>query len=146
MPWHQDATYFGLYPYEHVTAWIALTNSTLENGCVEVFPGSHNSGQKPYRDDREELAMLSRGQTLSIKLDESAAVPLGLSAGDVSFHHTLLMHRYASNKSRQPRIGIDILYTNPRKTLNKNALVSDISSRGRQVWLFRSRTFAQKRE
>ena len=37
VPWHQDATYFGLYPYEHVTAWVALTDSTLENGCVEVL-------------------------------------------------------------------------------------------------------------
>ena len=38
VPWHQDATYFGLSPYEHVTAWVALTDSTLENGCVEVLP------------------------------------------------------------------------------------------------------------
>ena len=37
VPWHQDATYFGLYPYEHVTAWVALTDSA-ENGCVEVCP------------------------------------------------------------------------------------------------------------
>ena len=110
VPWHQDATYFGLYPYEHVTAWVALTDSTLENGCVEVLPGSHNSGQKPHRDNRDELAMLSRGQTLSINLDESAGVPLELSAGDVSFHHTLLMHRSAPNKSREPRIGIGISY------------------------------------
>ena len=36
VPWHQDATYFGLYPYEHVTAWVALTTS-VENGCVEVL-------------------------------------------------------------------------------------------------------------
>ena len=76
VPWHQDATYFG--PYEHVTAWVALTDSTLENGCVEVLPGSHNSGQKPHRDNRDELAMLSRGQTLSINLDKVQACRLSL--------------------------------------------------------------------
>src|SRR3954447_22774326 len=27
VPWHQDATYFGLAPFEHVTAWVALTPS-----------------------------------------------------------------------------------------------------------------------
>ena len=25
VPWHQDGTYFGLAPFEHVTAWLALT-------------------------------------------------------------------------------------------------------------------------
>jgi hypothetical protein len=34
--WHQDATYFGLAPYEHVTAWVALSNATAEAGCMEV--------------------------------------------------------------------------------------------------------------
>ena len=26
--WHQDATYFGIEPYEHVTAWVALSAAT----------------------------------------------------------------------------------------------------------------------
>ena len=34
--WHQDATYFGLTPHEHVTAWVALTDATAEAGCMEV--------------------------------------------------------------------------------------------------------------
>src|ERR1700722_16039346 len=36
--WHQDATYFGITPYEHVTAWVALTDATREAGCMEVIP------------------------------------------------------------------------------------------------------------
>jgi non-heme Fe2+,alpha-ketoglutarate-dependent halogenase len=110
VPWHQDATYFGLDPHEHVTAWVALTDSTQENGCVEVMPGSHALGQRPHRDDRDKRAMLSRGQTLSIDLDESRAAPLLLSAGEISFHHTLLMHRSAPNKSPGPRVGIGISF------------------------------------
>ncbi len=110
VPWHQDATYFGLDPYEHVTAWVALTDSTQENGCVEVMPGSHVLGQRPHRDDHDQRAMLSRGQTLSIDLNESLAAPLLLSAGEISFHHTLLMHRSASNNSSEPRVGIGISF------------------------------------
>jgi len=35
--WHQDATYFGLDPYEHVfTAWVALSDASAEAGCMEV--------------------------------------------------------------------------------------------------------------
>ena len=110
VPWHQDATYFGLDPYEHVTAWVALTESTRENGCVEIMPGSHSLGQRPHRDDRDQSAMLSRGQTLSIDLNESLAAPLLLSAGEVSFHHTLLMHRSAPNNSPKPRVGFGISF------------------------------------
>ena len=47
--WHQDATYFGLRPYVHVTAWLALTDATAENGCMEFLPGSHHLGQLPHR-------------------------------------------------------------------------------------------------
>ncbi len=110
VPWHQDATYFGLEPHEHVTAWVALTDSTRKNGCVEVMPGSHALGQKPHRDDRDNRAMLSRGQTLSIDVDESCAIPLLLSTGEISFHHTLLMHRSAPNNSSGPRVGIGISF------------------------------------
>ncbi len=39
--WHQDSTYWGLEPPEIVTAWIALTESTAENGALRVIPGSH---------------------------------------------------------------------------------------------------------
>src|SRR5258705_13843444 len=47
--WHQDATYFGLRPYVHVTAWLALRDATAENGCMEFLPGSHHAGQRPHR-------------------------------------------------------------------------------------------------
>jgi hypothetical protein len=43
--WHQDATYFGLEPAVHITAWVALTEVPVEAGAVEVVPGSHRRGQ-----------------------------------------------------------------------------------------------------
>ena len=110
VPWHQDATYFGLDPLQQVTAWVALTPSTRDNGCVQLLPGSHRTGQRPHRDQADQRAMLSRGQTLTEALDESQAVDLVLAPGDVSFHHTLLMHRSAPNLSLEPRIGFGISY------------------------------------
>lgn len=110
VPWHQDATYFGLAPFEHVTAWVALTPSTLENGCVEVAPRTHLDGQRGHLDQRDERAMLSRGQTLNEAIDDSVAVPLIMRPGDVSFHHTLLAHRSRPNRTGSPRIGIGVSY------------------------------------
>ena len=47
--WHQDATYFGLRPYEHVSAWIALSPATMESGCMQFVPQSHDLGQLDHR-------------------------------------------------------------------------------------------------
>src|SRR5688572_17358300 len=42
--WHQDATYFGLRPHVHVTAWLALTDATAENGCMSSCPAVTPAG------------------------------------------------------------------------------------------------------
>mgnify|MGYP003679271513 CR=1 FL=1 len=38
--WHQDGTYFYLDPQEHVTAWVALSDASVEAGCMHVLPGT----------------------------------------------------------------------------------------------------------
>ena len=42
-PWHQDANYWPMKPAHTCTAWIALDDATLENGCLQVIPGSHRN-------------------------------------------------------------------------------------------------------
>ena len=111
VPWHQDATYFGLDPLEHVTAWVALTASTSEMGCLRLLPGSHREGQLQHRDRKEDRrVMLSRGQTVRRGVDEARAVDLEMAPGEVSFHHTLAMHSSGPNRSTDWRIGIGISY------------------------------------
>ena len=110
VPWHQDGTYFGLDPFEHVTAWVALTPSTEEMGCVVMLPRSHRQGQLAHADKPDPNLMLSRGQTVAIDIDDSEAVSLIMAPGDVSFHHTLAVHRSGPNTSNEPRIGIGISY------------------------------------
>jgi ectoine hydroxylase-related dioxygenase (phytanoyl-CoA dioxygenase family) len=111
VPWHQDATYFGLAPFEHVTAWVALTQSRPESGCVRVIPGSHHNGQLGHFDDHKDpLTMLSRGQKLTDAIREEDAVDLVLEPGDVSLHHTLTVHSSRINRSDEWRIGVGISY------------------------------------
>jgi non-haem Fe2+, alpha-ketoglutarate-dependent halogenase len=47
---HQDATYWGLHPPRVTTAWIALSESTPENGCMRVIPGTHKGALLPQRE------------------------------------------------------------------------------------------------
>ena len=45
---HQDAKYIGLEPHNWVTAWIAVTNSNEENGCMRMWSGTHKTDLKNH--------------------------------------------------------------------------------------------------
>ena len=48
--WHQDSTYWGLDPADIVTAWVALSESTAENGAMRVIPDTQKLDQVAHRD------------------------------------------------------------------------------------------------
>lgn len=110
VPWHQDGTYFGLAPHEHVTAWVALSPSNTQTGCVRVVPGSHRAGQMPHADHRDPALMLSRGQTVVANMADAVATPIVLSPGEFSLHHTMAVHSSDPNTGDDDRIGIGISY------------------------------------
>jgi len=108
--WHQDATYFGLRPYVHLTAWLALTDATAENGCMEFLPGSHARGQLPHRAGVVTASVNRAGQAVVEAVDDTSAVHGPLRAGEFSLHHTLCLHRSQPNRSSGRRIGLAISY------------------------------------
>ena len=108
--WHQDATYFGLEPAVQVTAWVALTDAPLESGCMEVVPGSHRLGQLHHGQIDSPDNLLSRGQTVTADIDRNDSVFMAVGAGQMSLHHTHLVHRSGPNRTDHRRIGLGISY------------------------------------
>jgi len=108
--WHQDLTYWGLVPPDIVTAWIALSESSTENGAMRVIPGTHASEVVPHRDTFAADNLLSRGQEISVEVDEGKAVTLELEPGQMSLHHVKLIHGSEPNPSDKRRIGLAIRY------------------------------------
>jgi len=108
--WHQDATYWGLSSPDVVTAWVALTPSTMANGAMGVIPGSHLQQQLPHRDTFDENNMLTRGQEVAVEVDPAKAVYFTLEPGEASLHHVLLVHGSPPNPSGDRRIGFAIRY------------------------------------
>lgn len=129
--WHQDGTYFGLEPFEQITAWIALTDATPEMGCVKIIPGSHVIGQRPHRDTATPGNLLSRGQTIDHPLDYTKYVMMPLKAGQISLHHTHIVHSSEPNRTNERRIGIGVSYIPTRCRLMNDARVSAALVRGR---------------
>jgi len=109
--WHQDATYFGLEPALQVTAWVALTDASIEAGCMEVIPGSHKLGQLNHAEhDDAKHNLLSRGQTITVAFDKSRTEFMPVRSGQFSLHHTHLMHNSRPNLTDDRRIGLGISY------------------------------------
>ena len=108
--WHQDSTYWGLDPTDIVTAWVALSDSTTENGAMRVVPRSHTMAQIPHHDTFRPENLLSRGQEVMVDVDDAEAETLVLKAGEMSLHHVRLIHGSEPNPSDSRRIGFAIRY------------------------------------
>ena len=112
--WHQDLTYWGFgETSDQVTAWIALTPSTVENGCMRFVAGSHRRRLVPHRECPSAENLLSRGQEIAVEVDDDEATDILLEPGQCSLHHGLLFHSSGPNHSKDRRIGVAIRYVNP---------------------------------
>jgi len=107
--WHQDATYWGLSEPDVVTAWVAFTEATVENGAMRMVPGSHGE-QLAHRDTFAANNLLSRGQEIEVEVDEARGVDIVLHAGEMSLHHVRMVHGSPANRSDDRRIGFAIRY------------------------------------
>lgn len=107
--WHQDVTYWGLDVSENIlTAWIALSPATRENGVMKVIPGSHFK-VVPHREGAASN-MLLRGQEVAVEVDEAQAVYMELKAGEMSLHHGLMFHGSEDNRANERRVGFAVRY------------------------------------
>jgi phytanoyl-CoA dioxygenase PhyH len=131
--WHQDATYWGLSEPDVVTAWVAFTDSTHENGNMRVVPGSHRA-PVPHVDTFHPDNLLSRGQEISVDVDERRAADIVLQAGEMSLHHVLIVHGSGANPSGDRRIGFAIRYIPTRVRQTAGPRDSATLVRGRDVF------------
>lgn len=112
--WHQDLRYWGLGSTDHeITAWVALTPVTRENGCMRFIPGSHHNEILEHEDTFDEDNILSRGQVLKANIDDNDAVDVTLNPGQLSLHHGRMFHSSGPNRSDQRRVGFVVRYLTP---------------------------------
>jgi len=117
--WHQDSTYWGLSKPDVLTAWIALSPATIDSGCMKMMPGTHKWDQIEHKDTLSEKNLLTRGQEIAVDVDESQAVALELSPGQMSLHNIRTVHASEPNRSTDRRIGVAVRYIAPHvKQLN----------------------------
>ena len=112
--WHQDLTYWGLSDSHEVTAWIALSPSIRESGCVKFVAGTHKLDIVKHRDTFDKNNLLSRGQEVAVDVNEKDATCVELQPGEMSLHHGKVFHGSNANSSDDRRIGLAIRYISPK--------------------------------
>lgn len=98
--WHQD---FAFYPQTNrdVTAvGVYLDDSTEENGCMLMVPGSHHG---PVFDHHRDGVFVGAVDPLRNEVDFTKAIPVEARRGAISLHHGHMLHASAPNLSTKPR-------------------------------------------
>jgi phytanoyl-CoA hydroxylase len=98
--YHQDFAYTPHTNDDVVTALLMLDDMTLENGCLQVVPGSHRGPiHSLFAGDRF-AGFIAPGIVAELKTRE---VPITGAAGSVCLMHTRLAHGSDANRSARPR-------------------------------------------
>ncbi|HTE17698.1 MAG TPA: phytanoyl-CoA dioxygenase family protein [Armatimonadota bacterium] len=111
--WHQDHPYWPIIqPADLVSAWVALDDATVENGCMWMVPRSHHWG--PHKGgtigtDPETFAPQPDLSLLPPDVDVTP-VPCEVKKGQVMFHHCLTWHGSPKNRSERGRPAIAVHY------------------------------------
>lgn len=122
--WHQDYSYWTrTLPMQHLTCWVGLDDSLMENGCLQYVPESHKWGLL----DKPSLTGEMKGLVEFINEEQAKALenptPIEMKKGHAAFHHPLLVHGSFENNSERSRrafvlnVFADGTYSNSDDTL-----------------------------
>jgi ectoine hydroxylase-related dioxygenase (phytanoyl-CoA dioxygenase family) len=92
--WHQDNGYANGVTPEYVTCWLALDDSSPENGGLYVIPESHKAGPRDH-EWRGVHAVVSEQF-----VEAEKAQPLNAKAGDMLLFSSYLLHQTVGNTSK----------------------------------------------
>ncbi|WP_308639453.1 phytanoyl-CoA dioxygenase family protein [Paenibacillus silvisoli] len=101
-PWHQDNGYVPTDPVHYMTCWLALDDSTIENGCIWIQPGSHHQGFVEH---------VKTDAGWQCYFGEDPGQPVPLKKGSMVIFHSLLFHRSTPNQSNGTRKAYVIQYS-----------------------------------
>lgn len=126
--WHRDKEYWGLDNDKVVTISIALTESTIENGCLKIYDGEIEDLNYEIYNDRNNL--LARGQNAIIDEKSKKILNVELKPGQAAIFNQNVIHGSDRNNSNKDRILIAIRYISPdNRTINNHRTATLVSGK-----------------
>ena len=97
--WHQDEDYIPTRDRSLTAAWMALDDATVENGCLQVIPGSHRHGILWAMKENDDPEFDCNDESYGFPYADSDGVPVEVSAGSIVFFNGYLLHRSLRNRA-----------------------------------------------
>jgi phytanoyl-CoA hydroxylase len=101
--WHQDIRYWSFERPDLISVWLALTPETVQNGCLNLIPGTHRLNLDGRRYDE---AFFLRADLPENRALIAQSVPAELDPGDVLFFHARTFHAASRNHSDVTKMSV----------------------------------------
>ena len=109
---HQDYDDWPIEPYLVISAWIAIDEATVENGCIQILPGSHRE-MFPLVPTPDEVIDGFPRMAKPGSFDDSNPVNMELKPGQFFLFNERLLHRSSANNSAKRRMGLAVRCITP---------------------------------
>jgi non-heme Fe2+,alpha-ketoglutarate-dependent halogenase len=109
--WHQDLTYMQMEPPEMITAWYAIDETNIDNGCVNLIPRSHLGGLIQHKMTQDMNNMLNNKQEAIIDYNiNQRSISPTMQSGQVLIFSGWLLHGSPPNCSTMRRSGLSMRF------------------------------------
>lgn len=103
-PPHQDQALWGIDYPRAVSVWVAIDPATRENGCLQLYPGSHLLGELPHP------AAAGGHPRVDVSRVPIDARETPLRPGDAAVWHRYMLHASEPNRSARNRWGMVMVF------------------------------------
>ncbi len=113
VPWHQDKSYWpDANSNPVITVWIPLVDSTHENGCLHLIPGTHTRRVYDYHHEGVTGTKYLEISEQQVKEESKKRqiIALPISAGSAILFNDRLLHMSTPNNSDHVRWSVDLRY------------------------------------
>lgn len=109
VPWHQDKSYWpDANANPVITAWVAMADATLENGCLHVWPRTHNTNVLSWHNETYSGTGFTEIDDEHLK--DARAIPIPVPAGSAILFNDRCIHMSTPNNSKGVRWSCDLRY------------------------------------
>lgn len=125
---HIDVPFWSFHSDQALTFWIALSDATLQNGCLCYIPGSHNVKRYDNAEVGRDIGGLFK---LYPQWSDIDPVPCPVRAGSAVVHNGLTAHGAGANLTPRRRFAMTIAYMPDGSTYNgqQDILTKDLADR-----------------
>ena len=107
--WHQDYPFFPHTNFDLLAVMIYFDDSTEDNGCLTIVPGSHKLGPRNHLFAKDG-AFSSQLEDKAVVQDPSRWLKVPVPAGGMEVHHCNMLHSSTANRGSKPRSAMVIQY------------------------------------